>query len=93
MHRGLVVTAMLTLTAGAAWGQSPPPSDQVEQVKALLERVEQLEKRVAELEARPGAPAVTNASLTTVSAAPQTEAQGEAATKWKGTWTKPPSGN
>jgi hypothetical protein len=70
---------MLALAAGAAWGQSPPASDQAEQVKALLERVEQLEKRVAELEARPAAPSVTTAAVTAPSAAPNAEVQQEAA--------------
>jgi hypothetical protein len=40
------------LAAGAAWGQSPPPPDQTEQIRILLERVQQLEKRVSELETR-----------------------------------------
>ncbi|HXJ03993.1 MAG TPA: porin [Candidatus Acidoferrum sp.] len=79
MHRGLVVTAMLALAAGAAWGQSPPPSDQAEQVKALLERVEQLEKRVAELEARGAGPSVTTAAASAPSAAAKPEVQEEAA--------------
>ena len=79
MHRGLVVTAMLALAAGAAWGQSPPASDQAEQVRALLERVEQLEKRVAELEARPAVASVSTAAVTAPSAAPKPEAQEEAA--------------
>jgi hypothetical protein len=54
MHRRLFVIAVLFLTAGAAWGQSPPVMDQAEQVKALLERIQQLEERVAELEAKQG---------------------------------------
>jgi hypothetical protein len=40
------------LAAGAAWGQSPLPPDQTEQIRILLERVQQLEKRVSELETR-----------------------------------------
>ena len=80
MHRGLVVTVILAFAAGAAWGQSPPPSDQAEQVKALLERVEQLEKRVAELEARPAAgTTVTSAAVTAPAATPKPEVQQEAA--------------
>jgi hypothetical protein len=70
---------MLALAAGAAWGQSPPASDQAEQVKALLERVEQLEKRVAELEARATGPSVITASVSTPAAAPKPEVQEEAA--------------
>jgi len=79
MHRGLVVTAMLALGAGAAWGQSPPPSEQAEQVKALLERVEQLEKRVAELEARPAVASISTAAVTAPSGTPKPEGQEEAA--------------
>jgi hypothetical protein len=55
MRRQLLVLVVLFLATGSAWGQSPPTDDQKEQVKALLERVEQLEKRVAELEAKPTA--------------------------------------
>ena len=52
MHRHLLFCAVLMLTAGAAWGQSPPAPDQTEQIRILLERVQQLEKRVSELETR-----------------------------------------
>ncbi|HVH72993.1 MAG TPA: hypothetical protein VNB49_18040, partial [Candidatus Dormibacteraeota bacterium] len=52
MHRGLLVTAVVLLAGGPAWGQSPQSADLTEQVKSLLERVGQLEKRVAELEAK-----------------------------------------
>lgn len=55
MHRQLFFIAVLLLAAGAAWGQSPPTPDQTELMKALLDRVQQLEKRVAELEAKQGA--------------------------------------
>jgi len=49
MHRPLLFCAVLILSAGAAWGQSPPAPDQTEQIRILLERVQQLEKRVSEL--------------------------------------------
>jgi hypothetical protein len=52
MRRPLLFHAALMLTAGVAWGQSPPAPDQTEQIRILLERVQQLEKRVAELETR-----------------------------------------
>src|SRR5947208_1259056 len=53
MHRPLLVLGSLLLAAGTTWGQSPPAaSDQAEQVRMLLERVQQLEKRVNELEAK-----------------------------------------
>jgi hypothetical protein len=52
MHRPLLFLAALILTASATWGQSPPAPDQTEQIRILLERVQQLEQRVAELETR-----------------------------------------
>lgn len=68
MHRQLLVIVLLFLVAGSAWGRSSPADDQAEQVKALLERVAQLETRVAELEAKQGAaptPVLTAAEKTT----------------------------
>jgi hypothetical protein len=55
MRRRLPVLLLLLISASVAWGQSSPPPDQTEQVKLLLERVQQLEKRVNELEAKKGA--------------------------------------
>lgn len=55
MRRRLPVLLLLLISASVAWGQSSPPPDQTEQVKLLLERVQQLEKRVNELEAKQGA--------------------------------------
>jgi hypothetical protein len=55
MHRQLLVILLSFLAAGTAWGRGSPADDQAEQVRALLERVAQLEKRVAELEAKEGA--------------------------------------
>jgi hypothetical protein len=52
MHRRLLIIVVLFLAAGSAWGHSSSADDQAEQVKALLERVGQLEKRLAELEAK-----------------------------------------
>jgi hypothetical protein len=52
MYRRLLITVALSFAAIAARAQSPPPADQSEQIKALLERVDRLEKRVAELEAK-----------------------------------------
>ncbi len=57
MHRRLAVLVMMIFGANAAWAQSSPPLDQAEQIRILLERVQQLEKRVAELETKtPAAP-------------------------------------
>ncbi len=75
MHRRLLITMALLLAAGPAWGQSPPPTDQAEQVKALLERVVQLEKRVAELEAKQTAAPAGTVAISNVSTAQKTEPQ------------------
>jgi hypothetical protein len=48
---------MMISAGGTSWAQSPPPADQTEQIRLLLERVQQLEKRVAELEIKPAAAA------------------------------------
>jgi hypothetical protein len=55
---------MMIFGANAAWAQSPPPLDQAEQIRILLERVQQLEKRVAELETKaPTAAAATESAV------------------------------
>jgi len=78
MHRLLLLfCAAFILAAGSAWGQSPPAQDQTEQIRILLERVQQLEKRVAELEVRqpaPGAAVLTAASVPAPAKAESTEA-------------------
>jgi len=71
VRRRLPVLVMMLFTAGAAGAQSSPPLDQAEQVRILLERVQQLEKRVAELETRqPVAPPPSEAA-TNVPTAPK----------------------
>src|SRR5713101_3648977 len=80
MHRRLLITMALLLAAGPAWGQSSPPTDQAEQMKALLERMVQLEKRAAELEAKQGAAPAGTVAISNVSTAQKTEPQ-EAAGK------------
>jgi hypothetical protein len=64
MVRPLSIFGMLLLAAGAACAQTSPPSDQGEQVRLLLERIQQLERRVTELEARqvPGPAAPVSAA-------------------------------
>jgi hypothetical protein len=54
MRRQFLVIAGFFLATGTAWGQSSAPLDQAEQVKILLERIQQLEKRVSELESKQG---------------------------------------
>ncbi len=75
MHRPLLLCAALILTADVAWGQSPPAPDQTEQIRILLERVQELEKRVADLETRPsaGGAAVLTAASAPAAAAPKQE--------------------
>ena len=55
MRRRVPVLAMMLFAISPAWAQSPPPPDQTEQIRVLLERVQQLEKRVTELETKPTA--------------------------------------
>src|SRR6266852_2183775 len=52
MLRALSIFAVVLLAGGAVRAQGSPSADQAEQVRMLLERVQQLEKRVLELEAR-----------------------------------------
>jgi len=66
MHRPLLFCAVLMLAAGAAWGQESAGADQTEQIRILLERVQQLEKRVSELETRQ--PAAASPVLTAATA-------------------------
>ena len=77
MHRPLLFLAALILTASATWGQSPPAPDQTEQIRILLERVQQLEKRVSELETKQ--PAVAAPVMTAASAPAPAMAKPEAA--------------
>jgi hypothetical protein len=64
---------MMVSAASAAWAQSPPPLDQAEQVRMLIDQVRKLEKRVAELEARPTAAAAPSESAANVPATPKPE--------------------
>jgi hypothetical protein len=66
------VLAMMFFAISPAWAQSPPPPDQAEQIRILLERVQQLEKRVAELETKPAAAsAVATAANVPAAAKPE----------------------
>jgi hypothetical protein len=80
MHRRMLVIVVMFLATNSARGQSSPTTDQTEQVKALLERVEQLEKRLVEVEAKQAASPVTSAAISNVSAAQKSGPQ-EAAAK------------
>jgi len=55
MKRPLLVFGTLLFGASTACGQSAPSSDQTEQVRMLLERIEKLERRVTELESKQAA--------------------------------------
>jgi hypothetical protein len=52
MYRRLLIFVALSFATGTARGQTSLAPEQIETVKALLQRIEQLEKRVSELEAR-----------------------------------------
>jgi hypothetical protein len=75
MRRPLFVILVLLFSAGLARGQDTPVSDQTEQIKALLARVELLEKQVAELKAASAATAGATAppAAAPISSAPSAE--------------------
>ena len=72
VRRRLPVLAMMFFAISPAWAQSPPP-DQAEQIRILLERVQQLEKRVGELETKPTATASAAVTAANVPAAAKPE--------------------
>jgi hypothetical protein len=84
MQRPLLVIAVVILTAGAAWGQSSPPPDQTEQVRILLERIQQLEKRVAEVESKLEAATTPSLSASSTPLPQQTAPQPAAAPAGQG---------
>src|SRR5437899_2571302 len=79
MHRPLLIVVVLIFAAGATWGQSTPPPDPTEQVKLLLERVQQLEKRVSELESKQWAAPTSSLSAASIPPAQQATPQQTAA--------------
>jgi len=70
MVRALLIFGVTLLAASMSYAQNSTPTDQTEQVRVLLERVQQLEKRVTELEARQAQP-----QAATISAANEPRAQ------------------
>jgi hypothetical protein len=62
MVRTLAIFGVLLLAAGVADAQGSLPTDQAEQIRLLLERVQQLERRVTELEARPDSTGTVSAA-------------------------------
>src|SRR5216684_697849 len=78
MHRPLLIVTVLVFAAGAACGQSTP-LDPAEQVKLLLERVQQLEKRVSDLESKQGAAPTSSLSAASIPPAQQATPQQTAA--------------
>jgi hypothetical protein len=73
VRRRLPVLAMMFFAISPVWAQSSPPPDQAEQIRILLERVQQLEKRVAELETKPAAAAGLVVTAANVPAAAKPE--------------------
>ena len=53
MRRRIPVLVMMIFAVSTTWAQSPPPADQAEQIRMLIERVQQLEKRVERYPIRP----------------------------------------
>src|SRR6266404_3575136 len=70
MVRALLTFGVALLAASMSYAQNSTPTDQTEQVRMLLERVQHLEKRVLELEARQAQP-----QAATISAANEPTAQ------------------
>jgi hypothetical protein len=64
MVRALLLFGAALLAVSVSCAQAPIPTDQTEQVKLLLERIQELERRVSDLEGKQ-----IRASATTVSAA------------------------
>src|SRR5207245_8234716 len=73
VRRRVPVLAMMFFAISPAWAQSPPPPDQTEQIRILLERVQQLEKRVTELETKPAAGAGVTVQAANVAAVAKPE--------------------
>jgi hypothetical protein len=75
MVRALSIFGVLLLAGAAVRAQGSPSADQAEQVRILLERVQQLEKRVNELEARQAPPQAATISAANEPAAQQLPTQ------------------
>lgn len=74
MYKRMFLIVMLAF-ANTAWAQMSPVADQTEQLKALLERIQQLEKRVAQLEIKQGSALTASLSAPKAIAAPGSEPQ------------------
>ena len=73
MYRRLPLLMIVLFAASSTWGQSPPAPDQTEQIRILLDRIQQLEKRVSEMESRQPAAAAPTMAAANVPAAPKPE--------------------
>src|SRR5580765_473780 len=62
MVRALLSFGVTLLAASMSYAQNSTPTDQTEQVRLLLERIQQLERRVNDLEARQTSGSATAAS-------------------------------
>jgi Phosphate-selective porin O and P len=79
MYSRLLVAITISLLAVSVRAQGPPPPDQSEQIRALLERVDRLEKRVAELEAKEASPQTPALSVSNAPLAPAPAVQPQVA--------------
>lgn len=84
MYRPLFVIAVFFLAASAARGQSSPMLDETEQIKVLLERIEQLEKRVSQMESNQVVASALPVSAATTPSAQKSEPQQLAALPGQG---------
>src|SRR5258708_1223000 len=62
MVRALLLFGATLLAAGISYAQNSTPTDQTEQVRLLLERIQQLERRVTDLEAKQAPTSATEVS-------------------------------
>src|SRR6267154_2000042 len=75
MVRALLLFGATLLAASISYAQNSPPTDQTEQVRLLLERIQQLERRVTDLEAKQAPASATAVSAANESPVPSRSSQ------------------
>src|SRR5712672_2692476 len=75
MVRALLLFGATLLAASISYAQNSPPTDQTEQVRLLLERIQQLERRVTDLEAKQAPALATAVSAANESPVPSRSSQ------------------
>jgi hypothetical protein len=75
MVRALLLFGATLLAASISCAQNSPPTDQAEQVRVLLERIQQLERRVTDLEAKQAPASASAVSAANESPVPSRSSQ------------------